>query len=150
QLRGEADGLRGRRLLLDDLHPQAVLVALEDGELVAVRGERRDRLLGRSRRGDVQLDEPMRDDEVGGMRTEVGTEPGRPALELRQRAREPLPARLRQLDLAAAALAHLEVAEALADEQLLELRLLLEIELLVPELHLVERRHGDVDVAVLE
>src|SRR5205823_8527291 len=45
QLGGEADGLRCGRLLLDDLHLEALLVALEHRELVAVRRERADRLL---------------------------------------------------------------------------------------------------------
>src|SRR5262249_39843552 len=48
------------------------------------------------------------------------------------------------------AILHGKIAEALAHEEILELRVLLEIELLVTKLHLVQRRHGDVDVAVLE
>ena len=43
-----------------------------------------------------------------------------------------------------------DLADALAHEELLELRVLLEVELLVPDLDLVERRHGDVDVAAIE
>ena len=43
-----------------------------------------------------------------------------------------------------------DVGDPLAREQLLELRVLLEVELLVAELDLVERRSGDVDVAALD
>ena len=92
----------------------------------------------------------MRDRKLRGVVAVVRTQARRPALELRQRAGELLPARLRQLHLGAGAVANVEVAEALAHEQILELGVLLEVELLVAELHLVERRHGDVDVAVLE
>ena len=45
---------------------------------------------------------------------------------------------------------HLDARDALARQQLLELRVLLEVVLLVAELHLVERRHGDVDVAAVD
>ena len=44
----------------------------------------------------------------------------------------------------------LHLRHALADEQLLELRLLLDVALLVAELDAVERRDGDVDVAALD
>ena len=44
----------------------------------------------------------------------------------------------------------LHVLDALADEELLELRLLLDVQLLRPELHPVERRHREVDVAALD
>src|SRR5207247_2570382 len=88
----------------------------------------------------------VRDDEVGGVVAVVGAQPGRPALEFRERAREPLPAGLRQLHLRFGAVPHVELVEPLSHEQLLELGLLLEVELLVAELHPVERRHGDVDM----
>src|SRR5215467_1423438 len=84
------------------------------------------------------------------MVAEVGAQPRGPAFELGERPRELLPAGLSELHLGTCSIAYIERAEALAHEQLLELRVLLEIELLVAELHLVERRHGDVDVAVLE
>src|SRR5690349_2167368 len=80
----------------------------------------------------------------------VGLEPRGPALELRERRAEPLPARLGQLDLVSVAVVRLDVAESLAHEELLELRVLLEVVLLVTELDLVERRNGDVDVPALE
>src|SRR5947209_20609139 len=80
----------------------------------------------------------------------IGAQPRGPALELGERTREALPPSLRQLDGIAVAVAHIELAEALAHEQLLELRVLLEVELLVPELDLVQRRHGDIDVPPLE
>src|SRR5437879_2139919 len=81
---------------------------------------------------------------------EVRTQPRRPTLELRERARVPLPAGLRELHLCTIAVAYLEIFEALPNEQLFELRVLLEVELLVAELDLVERRHRDVHVSALE
>jgi hypothetical protein len=44
----------------------------------------------------------------------------------------------------------LEISEALADEQLLELRLFLEVVLLVAQACKVKRRDGDVDVSAFE
>src|SRR5215470_9362851 len=141
QLRRDSDRLRGGRLLLDDPHLETLVVSLEDRQLVAVRRQRRDRLLELDRRGDVELDEPMRDREVGGSVTEVGAEPSAPAFELGERTGEALPACLGELHLAAVAVVHVDVAEALPYEEVLELRVLLEVELLAPELDLVERRY---------
>jgi len=46
--------------------------------------------------------------------------------------------------------AHIQLAEALAHEQVLELRGLLEVVLLVAELEPCRGRDGDVDVSALE
>src|SRR5256885_14544869 len=92
----------------------------------------------------------MRDGEVRGGVAEVGAQSRRPALELRERTREPLPARLRQLHVLVFAVTHLELAEALTHEQVFELGVLLEVELLVAELDPVERRNGDMDMARLD
>src|SRR5581483_8226187 len=98
-------------------------------ERVAVRGQLRERLLDLGRRRGVELEQPVRDHELGCLVAEVGAQASGPALELGERARELLPAGLGELDLVAVRAADLEVAEALAHEQLLELRLLLEVEL---------------------
>src|SRR5206468_10064165 len=96
------------------------------------------------------LDQAVRQDEIGGLRAEVGAQAGGPALVLVQRACESRIPGLSQLDLGAAACLDLESAEALAHKQVFELRILLEIVRLVAEACQVERRHGDVDVPALE
>src|SRR5205807_7841639 len=120
----------------DHLDLEALLVAFEDREFVAVRRQRADRRLELRRSRGVELDEPVRDGEIGGVMAVVDAQARSPAFELRERTGEPLPARLRQLGLAAGAVVYLEVAEPLAHEEVLELGLLLEVELLVAELHL--------------
>ena len=67
-----------------------------------------------------------------------------------ERAHEALVAGLGDLERLAVAVGHLDVLRPLADEQLLEVRLLLDEALLVADLDAVERRHGDVDVAALD
>ena len=92
----------------------------------------------------------MGQNEVGGLRPEVRAQPRDPPHIFVERPREAAIAVLGQLDLRSGAVLDLEVAELLAHEQLLELRVLLQVVLLVPEPRQVERRHGDVDVAALE
>ena len=87
---------------------------------------------------------------MGGVVAPVGAHPGRPAVELGQRALDSAVARLGQLDLYTVAGGDVEVAELLADEQVLELRVLLEIGLVAAVADEVERRDGDVDMAAVE
>ncbi len=101
-------------------------------------------------RGRVVLGEAMVDDELGGDCAVVGAEPRHPPVELRERAHETLVARLGDLERLAGAVGHLDVLRALADEQLLEVRLLLDEALLVADLDAIERRHGHVDVTALD
>src|SRR5919202_886645 len=54
----------GARLTLHDLDPEARLVVLDDGELVAVRLEPGERRLDVARKRGLGLDESVRDDEV--------------------------------------------------------------------------------------
>ena len=75
---------------------------------------------------------------------------GRPALVLAERALEPLEPRLGQPHLGAVAVEDLDLVEPLADQPLLELELLLEVAVVGPDAQLVERRLGDVDVALLD
>ena len=82
--------------------------------------------------------------------TEVGAQARRPAFELVQRPLEAAVARLGELDRRAVARSDLDLREALAHEQALELRVLDEVRLLLAELHEVQRRHGDVDVPAVE
>src|SRR5579862_6153141 len=153
--RREELGRKGDRLcrgglLLDDADAEPGIVALEHGQRVAVRGQLRYRRLQRCGRHRVQLNEAVRHRQLRGVMAEIGPQARRPSLELRKRSGEALPARLGQLHLLAVAVGDVEIAEALAHEQVLELRLLLEIELLVADLHLVERRNGDVHVPAVE
>ena len=67
-----------------------------------------------------------------------------------QRALEAPVPRLGELDGGAVARRDLDLREALAHEQPLELGVLHEIRLLLAELHEVQRRHRDVDVAAVE
>ena len=97
-----------------------------------------------------RLDETMGEDEVGGLRPEIGAKPRSPPYVLRERARETRIARFGELDRCVVPRLDLQVAEALADEQLFKLRFLLQIRLLISETREIERRHGDVDVAALE
>src|SRR6266545_605395 len=150
QLAGECDRLRRRRLLLDHLHAEACISPLEHGERVAVGGQRLQRLLYGSRCQCVQLDQAMIDHEIGGVVAVVGAKSRRPSFELLKRAAEALPLRLREFDLGAFAVANLELAETFAHEEVLELRVLLEVVLLIAELDLVERGNGDVHVPALE
>src|SRR5919108_5849565 len=92
----------------------------------------------------------MREDEVSSVRAEIGAQSGRPPLELIQRPLEARVPRRGQFDIRSSAPLDLEVGELLANEELLQLRILLEIALLVAQTNEVERRHRDVDVAALE
>ena len=93
----------------------------------------------------------MVDDEVGrprrrSPRAAVDAQPSNSCRTLH----EPPVARLGELLRVAGAVGDVHVLHALADEQVLELRLLLDVALLVPDLHAVERRDGDVDVPALD
>ena len=92
----------------------------------------------------------MVDDEVGRGGPEVLPEPRHPAVELVQHADEAAVARLGELLRLARAVGHVHVLDALADEHVLELRLLLDVPLLAPDLHAIEGRDGDVHVAALD
>ncbi len=87
---------------------------------------------------------------LAGAGTEICAKPRSPALELVQRLREAAVSGLGQLLRIAGAFGDLDVLDPLADEQLLELRLLLDVLLSVPDLYAVQRRDGDVDVPALD
>ena len=141
---------RRARLALDHLGLEGLGRRLDHRDVVTVRIERAESFLhvGHHHRGG--LDQAVRHDEVSRGRPEVGPEARRPALEFRQRAREPVPASFGQLPLRAGAVANIHVLDALAHEDLLELRFLLHIRLGLPQLDAVERRHGDVDMSALD
>src|SRR4029078_2725046 len=67
-----------------------------------------------------------------------------------ERARKPRIASLGELHSCLVAPLDLEIAEALAHEELLELRLLLQVVLLISQAGEIERRHRDVHVPALE
>ena len=92
----------------------------------------------------------MQDHQLRGGRAEVGAQAGVIALELLQRARSRLHFASVSFTGSPPRDGDLDVRDALAREQLLELGVLLEVELLAAELDLVERRHRDVDVPVLD
>ena len=75
---------------------------------------------------------------------------GGPALVLAQGAAEALEPGLGQLDVLVRAVVHLDLVEPLAHEPLLELELLLEVPVVAADPQLVERRLGDVHVALLD
>jgi hypothetical protein len=90
------------------------------------------------------------DDEIGGPGTEILAEARHPTLELVQNLHElPVPA-LGQLQRLAVPVGHVHVLDALARQQLLELRLLLDVAQLRSELDPVERRGRHVDVPALD
>ena len=91
--------------------------------------------------------EAVQNHQLGRRRAEVRAQPGVVALVLMDVLDEPVPLRLGELELRPVTRRELDSRDAFAREEVLELRVLLEIELLVAELHLVERRHGDVHVA---
>ena len=92
----------------------------------------------------------MADHEVRGRTAEVGAQACCPALELVQRLREPPVAGLRELLAVAVPGGEDDVLHSLPDENVLELRLLLDVLLPAPDLHTVERRYRDIDVTPLD
>ena len=119
------------------------------GQVVLLVPERRQQALDLLEGRRLVLGEAMLDHEVGRDRAVVGAEPRHPAVELRERAHQALVTGLRDLERLAVAIGHLGVLRALADEQLLEVRLLLDEALLVADLDAVERWDGGVDVPAL-
>src|SRR5207244_9833686 len=97
--------------------------------------------LRRSRR--LALDQTMREHEVRRLGPEISAQAGRPPLVLGQGACEARIAGLSELELGPAPRLDLQVAEALTHEQLLELRVLLQIVRLVAEARKAERWGGD-------
>src|SRR3954452_2882778 len=150
QLDRNADRERRARLRLDEADLERIVVIAEQRELVAVGRDRLDRLGDVAGLLDLVLDEAVVDHQIGGGRAEVRAQARRDAVVLRKLLREPPPLRLRQLHGIAVAIGDLDRRNALAGEELLELRLLLEVELLTPELRTVERRRCDVDMAALD
>ena len=89
---------------------------------------------------DVDLDQPVADHEARGRGPEVGAQASGPALELVQRLREPPVPGLRELLAVAVPGGEDDVLHSLSHEDVLELRLLLDVLLPAPDLHAVERR----------
>ena len=94
------------------------------------------------------LDEPVRDRKPC-CRAELRLELRGPCLEMPDVTDEPRPASLGEGRLAVVPSRHGHVFHALAHEQVLELGVLLEVHAPASELHVVERRNGDVDVSTL-
>ena len=80
----------------------------------------------------------------------LGAQSGGPALVLLQEPAVLLPARVREAEGAAVAVGDLELLQLVAQQDLLELGLLLDVDVLLARLDLVERRLGDVDVALVD
>src|SRR3954453_9963939 len=80
----------------------------------------------------------------------LGPQRAGPALVLLAQPAVLLPAGLGQLELLVVAVEDLDLVELVGEQDLLELRLLLDVALVAPLLELVERRLGDVDVAGLD
>src|SRR5919197_2682863 len=144
------DERRRARLALHHLRLEHLRVVLDDGDVVAVRLQRRESRLDLRRLADLELDEPVRDDEVRGRVAEVGAKLLQKTVELGQLSHEAVVLRLGKRKLGTARVRHHHVLHPLAHEQALELRLLLDVELAAAELHPVERRDGDVDVTALD
>src|SRR6266540_1834274 len=119
-------------------------------ELVPIPRHRLDGLVYVARGLRLELDEAVRDHEVRRRRIEVGAQARQPAVVLDEHLREARPLRRRELHLRAVARRDVERGNPLACQQFLELRVLLEVELLVAQLDPVERRDGDVHVAALD
>src|SRR5438270_3110154 len=100
--------------------------------------------------GDLLLEQPgllqERDDAV----TVGGAERRGPALVLLEQPAEALPACLGQLELGGSVVVDLDLLELVAQQDLLELRLALEVPVLLASRESVERRLGDVHVAGLD
>ena len=77
----------------------------------------------------------------------LGAQRGRPALVLLEQPAVALPARVREAELGTLAVAHLHGLELVSQQDLLELRLLLDVDVLLARPDPVERRLGDVHVA---
>ena len=73
-----------------------------------------------------------------------------PALVLLEQPREPLPARLGQLERLVVAVVDLDLLELVAEQDLLEVGLALDVAVLLPAGQPVQRRLGDVHVAGLD
>src|SRR6185437_12377055 len=138
------------RFALDDLDAHPFRGLLDDGQLVAVLRDRLQALREIAQALGLRLDEAMLDHKVRRRRAEVGAQARGPTLELVQRPREAVVASLGQLVGLAAAVLDVDVLDALANEQVLELRLLLDVLLTAADLDAVKRLHGDVHVAALD
>ena len=126
---------RGVRLALDHAQPdRAVRPRSRTRARDVVVREAGDRGGDRGGVGRLGLDEAVHDDERRDGDAEVGAQPREPAVELVQRAREALVARLGDAVRLAVAVGDLDLLGAVADEQLLELRLLLDVALVLAEL----------------
>src|SRR5205814_9203425 len=101
---GDAREARRPGLALDELDLEPVVSLRDDPDLVPVRVEAGEGRLDLGGQRGLGLDETVRDDNVGCDRAEVGAEPRGPSLELVQRSREAVVARLRQLEVPAAAI----------------------------------------------
>ena len=82
--------------------------------------------------------------------TVLGAQRRAPALVLLELDVELLPAGLRELELLPIPVADLELLELVAQQQVLELRLLLDVDVLAPRSDLVERGLRDEDVPGLD
>ena len=143
---------RGARLALDDPRLERLgVVALDDGDLVAVRLDRASALCDvlelDARRVSTSRCATTKS-AAAGPKSERSRE-DQPSNSISAREKRPQRASV-SFWVVAAAVDDVEVLDPLAHEQLLELRFLLDVLLLVADLDAVERRHGDVDVAALD
>ena len=131
QRRRQVDVRRGVRLALDQLDAHRLVGRRRRTRARSSSspsaGQRALDLVGRRRLG---LDQAVLDDERRRLAAVVGPEARQPAVELVERAHQPLVPRLRDAAGLAVAVGDLDVLRALADEDLLELRLLLDVALL--------------------
>ena len=128
---------------------QHAVELLLDLELVPVGRDRGDERSGVGWIVPVGLDQAVGDRKARG-RAELRLELCRPGLEVAEVAHEPRPPRLRERRLLLVAGQDRHVLDALADEQILQLGVLLEVHPPAAELHVIERWHGDEHVASLE
>src|SRR3954471_4690488 len=139
-------------LALDRAHAERALVLVEHlrrehGAVVGRLAQEAQRLVGAL---DLLVEQRGLLEERDDLVAVLGAQRARPALVLLPHARVLLPARLGELELLVVAVEDLDAVELVGEQDLLELRLLLDVALVAALLELVERRLGDVDVARLD
>ena len=100
--------------------------------------------------GDLLLEQPRLLQELDHPVAVRGAERGRPALVLLEQPAEPLPPRVGQPELLVVAIEDVDLLELVAEQDVLELGLALEVAVLLPAGQPVQRRLGDVHIAGLD
>ena len=143
---------RQPRLDLDRANHDGVGLLGDEGERVrlavlAVLGQHLHQLLGA---GHLLLEQPCLLEELDDPVTVRGAQRGRPPLVLLEQPAEPLPAGVGKPELLVVAIEDVDLLELVAEQDVLELGLALEVSVFLPAGQPVQRRLGDIHVAGLD